>query len=469
MTRNVTNIAIGTAIIIALGIAAAFLQLWALLIALGIATAACLFVVFLRSPHVGIYCITFALPFERLGAIEYGGITVRISQLLLLLLLAATIVRLPLKNRRGVRNPLFIPVLLFVATLITSLLASPYIGRSVTVAGYIIFTATIAFLVPYHVRTKQQVHTVLAILLASALCVSVFGLFQFFGDLAGLPQSVTGLRDLYTKTVLGFPRVQSTAYEPLYFANYLLLPIIVALSFLLAGGKTYFKKSHLAAFLAIVGSSFVLTVSRGAYIALAAGMLVLLVAYWKRLVHPARIALLLALLMAGGTGGHMMLTATGQNAATEVSMFAEHTTDIFSGASFEERAFTMERAWIYFTNRPLFGNGVGAFGPLLAPTTYAPPEHGWAIVNNEFLEIAAELGLAGLIAFVLILGVLASRAIKALRLAPTPTERALHIALLATLVAIVVQWQTFSTLYIVHIWFFFGLIIASAISDGARK
>ena len=71
-------------------------------------------------------------------------------------------------------------------------------------------------------------------LFVSLAIVSIFGIYQFLGDLVlGLPTFLTGLRPQYTKAVFGYPRVQATAIEPLYFAGMLFWPMFLMILLLL--------------------------------------------------------------------------------------------------------------------------------------------------------------------------------------------------------------------------------------------
>lgn len=88
------------------------------------------------------------------------------------------------------------------------------------------------------------------------------------------------------------------------------------------------------------------------------------------------------------------------------------------------------------------------------------PETGWAIVNNEPLEILAETGALGFAAFLFFLVTLALRTIQTIAQARDPFLRTILIGLLSASVGIFIQYQTFSTLYIFHIWFLIGLMVA---------
>ena len=62
----------------------------------------------------------------------------------------------------------------------------------------------------------------------------------------------------------------------------------------------------------------------------------------------------------------------------------------------EERKLLMEQAWALFQEYPLTGVGAGQF------QTYGPPGQAkrWRVTHNAFLQIASEIGIFGVIAFV---------------------------------------------------------------------
>jgi TctA family transporter len=76
------------------------------------------------------------------------------------------------------------------------------------------------------------------------------------------------------------------------------------------------------------------------------------------------------------------------------------------------------------------------------------------------LELLAENGAVGLIAFiVLCLAILIRSAVAYFR-SQDKLLKALILGLSLALVGILVQYATFSTLYIFHIWFLIGLLAA---------
>jgi hypothetical protein len=191
-----------------------------------------------KNPFFGILFIAFLLPFERIGSFELAGITVRASQIFSLLALIAWILIFLIKRKDfNAKNPLLIPIFLFFGSALISLINSQNIQRGIIILLFTIFTVSVAIVIPNLVKNESQIEKIIKAILVSSVFVSLFGLYQFIGDVIGLSNEITGLREQYTKIVFGFPRIHSVSVEPLYFANYLLIPISLLLAFLLSKRK----------------------------------------------------------------------------------------------------------------------------------------------------------------------------------------------------------------------------------------
>lgn len=413
-----------------------------------------------RTPAFLAAALAALLPFERAGSFDLGGLTVRPSQLALLALLAALGLAL---RRREIpfewRANDTLRLVLFLAACALSLLNAEAFGRSFVVLAFVAFTASQAIALPHALRTVTEFLRVRAAILWSAAAVCAFGLWQFFGDMLGFPAWLTGLRSHYTKEILGFTRVQSTALEPLYFADYLLIPLGLAGAWFLSETDAKRRRWLLGAiglFLLLI----LLTASRGGYLGAAAVAVVLA---WR---HRGRLTALKRFIGAAALGTVIALAGValiGRFAVTTreplSDTFLRHVTTVTDGAAYVERMATGAQAVDAFLRHPLIGVGIGGYGPHLARFPHVQPETGWAIVNNEPLELLAETGVIGLAAFVaFIVGVL-SGALRPLppRLAELSPMRE---GLLAALAGILVHYQTFSTLYVMHVWFAIGLLIA---------
>lgn len=411
-----------------------------------------------KRPFLGILLIILFLPFERIGAYEFGTTTIRLSQIFLVVTALAWFFSLVIKRKYSlVKNPLFIPLGIFLVINLFSLSNSLNLERSLIIFLFIIFTTFLAFLVPNLVKSKDQIKKVILVLLVGFVLVSIFGLWQFLGDMAGLPTEVTGLRELYTKDILGFTRVQSTAYEPLYYANYLLIPIAIIFALFLSG-QNIFKSGWLIALFGLGVVNLILTVARGGYLAIVFTLLAVGIFYFRKLFTPYNIIIFIVALVLVGWVVTEALSVGGEFFTIE--KFQEHVSGVFYGASYEERIETFDNAITAWREYPLVGIGVGGFGPYMAPHPYYMPKDGWKIVNNEFIEVLAESGILGLLFFCLFILFLVVRSIKAIIAAQDKYLKAILVGLLGAFIGVIVQYQTFSTLYIMHIWFLIGLMIA---------
>jgi len=298
---------------------------------------------------------------------------------------------------------------------------------------------------------------VVLVLFISSFFVGIFGLFQFGGDIVGLPQSITLLKEGYTSVIFGFPRIQAFSMEPLYYANYLLIPISLGLAYFF--GKVKILKSWmLIGFLVLLLFNFVLTVSRGGYLGLVATLLVFIIVYFKKIFTWRNLAIIVVLILVY-FGVNFALSKSQVRAYQN---FMSHITlkDIsLSDESTLGRLKSYEQALTIFKKNLTWGVGIGNFGPAKWGYPLQPPPTGWDIVNNEYLEIAVEAGIMGILAFASIIVVLIIRSFIALRVAHEPFLRATLIGLLAAFIGVLVQYNFFSTLYIIHIWVLIGLLV----------
>ncbi len=415
-----------------------------------------------QNPANGLILIAFFLPFERIGSYDIAGVTVRLSQVLALITMAAWLIEgLTKKEIKPVKNPIYLPLVLFLLINIIALVNSPNLAKSILVLGFTIFTILVSLLIPNLVKETATLQKIIKTLLWSSLLVTLFGLYQFAGDMLGLPETLTGLRSQYTKVILGFTRVQSTALEPLYFANYLLIPICLAVVLFLNKNRK-FRPLFLLSIIGLGVLNLILTASRGGYLALLASLIVIAIFYWRKIFSLKNVIGLLAvlILIVFILPKIMGLAAEENPLQPNLGQFISHAKNLFGGAAYEERVERYEQALNLWHQHPLIGSGPGSFGPLVAIHPLQQPEEGWAIVNNEPLELLAETGIFGLVIMGLIVIILIIRSLALARFTQNQEFKALLVAFLAAFIGIIVQYQTFSILYIMHIWFTIGMLIA---------
>ena len=419
--------------------------------------------VILKKPVFGIFLVAFLLPFERIGSYDFAGITVRPSQVFALLTLVVWIlIFLTEKKNFNARNPLLVPISFFVGISALSIIKAVNFQRAVLVFLFNAFVIAIALMIPNLVKKKEHLDKIVKIILFSCFLVSLFGLYQFLGDVAGLPPNITGLREHYTSIVFGFPRVQSTCLEPLYFANYLLIPLSLSLALLSRRKKELkIKPSWLIIVLFLASVNLVLTLSRGGYLGFVTVVFLSLIVFFRSFLTWKKVLIFMLIVLLALTSVYYFLKLAGREKA--IRTFLTQATNVAQGPAVKERTSTYKEAWKLFKENPWLGIGVGNFGPAYAKHSQIIPEKiGWPIVNNEFLEILAETGVFGFLSFLILLIILIVYSIQSIKSVKNNYLKAVSKGLLIAFCGILIQYQTFSTLYILHIWFLIGLIIAAS-------
>jgi O-antigen ligase len=419
---------------------------------LAVTLSSILFLTWLLRPRLelGLLLLVATLPFERIGSYELYGLTVRPSQLIAV----ALIISLLFKWRENrLRRDLELLPLIYLGAAAISVAFAPATIRALLVLGFSFF-AWLAFLTVRRLTAHADLRLLERALWWTTFAVIVFGLYQYLGDSLGLQKHLTGLKDYYTKEVFGFPRIQSFALEPLYLANFLLIPLGL---FGARFTRRPDRRSGLLLFL--LSLTIALTLSRGGYAA-AVWVIFLLIFSHPQLRATLR---LLGLISAGVIAGLLLISLGSavkkEETLTQVKTFTAQATNVETGASVSERAQARRDAWEAFRESPLTGIGAGNFGTWAHARN--PEISKDAIVNNEPLELLAETGVFGFAAITAFVLAILRRSWRAFRSGQgSEEERVWLIGLTAAVIGFAVQYQTFSTLYVMHIWVALGLLVA---------
>ena len=400
-----------------------------------------------------------SIPLERIPSINYYGATLRISQVLLAIL-AISLLYQKIKQRKVnlTFSPALVLYLLFILGMLSSFILMQNYSRGILVFCFITFTSLVLWVLPNIIQDKKTLERSLNVILISSVVVSIFGIYQFLGDTFGLPTHLTGLRWGYTKIVFGFARIQATELEPLYLANFLIIPITLLFAQFIRGVGGYSKK-YLLATLTLLGVVFILTLARGAYLGLLVSLIIVALCSFRQCFKLKPIATILGITVLS-LAVVSFLIYLNHPSAHYVNETVRHFLFLSNDFSTQERVSRFSSGLAAFKTSPIFGVGVGNFGPWLAGYPHAVPQLGWSIVNNEPLEILAETGVVGFILTTIGLVALIARSIKAIYVANDDYYKGMMIALFAAMIGVLVQFQTFSTLYIMQIWVLFGLNFA---------
>jgi O-antigen ligase len=244
--------------------------------------------------------------------------------------------------------------------------------------------------------------------------IAMLGILQFITGQSliswiDIPGMSSGLSFAGVDVRAGFVRAAGTATHPLEYGVVLSMafPIAVALALEDHGRSRLIRWFPVP----VIAVASLLSVSRSALIGLIAGLLLL---------FPALSTRMRILFATGGLLGAAMVFALVPGLAGTIrGMF----TGLSGDSSTLSRVDSYDSAGEYFARFPIVGKGLG---------TFLPTYH---ILDNQYLQLAIELGAAGLVAVAALLGTAFWCAVQGRRLAPTPLDRTLCQSVLAAVVA----------------------------------
>jgi hypothetical protein len=285
--------------------------------------------------------------------------------------------------------------------------------------------AGVALLAMDGIQNRASLRRLLHSIVLGGTALSALGIIQFFTsvDLAArirIP-GFTYVASDYASERSGFNRIVSTTSHPIEMSVVVALLLPMALHLGLTAPAAERRKWWICA--AVIGISAPLTVSRTAVIALAVGALILFPAWPRR--HRKK--MLLALL----AGTVAMKFAVPGLLGTLRSFLFDASNDP-SVVSRQEGADYVSR---FISERPLLGRGFGTF----LPTRYE-------YLDNQVLLALVEIGIVGLLAFVVLL-VLAVGLTRIVRLlSPRADDRDLAQTLFACMAVGFITWFTYDAL-----------------------
>lgn len=250
-------------------------------------------------------------------------------------------------------------------------------------------------------RTAQRARWAWAVLVLVALALCALSLFwlQWAGRLFDVPGTVRTLQQG------GLPVQETVNRNVMASVLVVLWPLTLVAVALPQGRWRWPGRIAAGAIAASVLAVLTVSQSRGAWLAAAAALFVLLALRWRVLWLGLPLAAVVALLLAWQGGWTPLLTAALQS-------------DALGGL--DGRVEVWSRAIYAVQDFAFTGIGMGTFArvvPLLYPYFLHGPDTVIPHAHNLWLQVAVDLGLGGLIAFLsmlLLTGMVAGRSLRAL-------------------------------------------------------
>ena len=456
--------------------------------------------------------LVWSLPFELFPRIEIGGSGFRISQFLVifgfLVILVLTCKKDTQLLQKKLHSQSFFPLVFIFLSIPSWFIVKDWTRFGVHFFGTILVFGALFLIMNFTTNVWKRIIELAHILI---LC-SVFGLYQFFGDIIGLPTFATGLKDHYTKAVFGIPRIQGTAVEPLYFAGMLVIPLLVIFILIInkdntnsqknlmekvyqisqnlfkllgvkskkdddkileentskqvinniniLGKKFYSSQSYNIFCFLLVLIVFILTLSKGTFAVLFLVLPFFLTAcylYFKDFNYFVKEVFFKSFLI---IGIFTLLSLSFINPVTLFGSIGQNFVDTIAGTSPSsiERGNFLKEA-IYFTPSNIIqGIGMGQYGKYVGDNLGYINADQKAIVNNVYVEILLEEGVFAFIWFIIMLFSPLIKLMSDTKKLYLNKEFFLpHFCLFFILVVYYLSWNFFSPIFIMPIFILLGL------------
>ena len=356
-----------------------------------------LLIAMLIAPTVGLYAVLVAIAFSPTFGIEDAAFSISAFEPLILLVFLFWLLQGMIRHQISLpREGLFGGMILLLTVLFLSggsatsypLALKETLKWVLLVLAYVVTRTT--------VRTDRAARGLLIALFLTGSAQAIMGAVQFVVPL-GPPGFAVG----------PFIRAHGMFGQPNPFAGYLgtILPIALAMTLIPHPGR--FRWVAGFSFM-LIGLGILLSLSRGAWLGLAISLTVMTLAWSPRaqkLVVPLAGIVVLVV-------GLAMLGLLPPNLATRITSVTDNfgIFDVRNVPPTSENFAVVERmahwqaGWEMFRDYPFLGVGPGNY-PAVYEDYYIPPwKEALGHAHNYYLNMAAEAGVPGLLALLLMLG-----------------------------------------------------------------
>jgi O-antigen ligase len=358
--------------------------------------ALALLIAMLIAPVVGLYIVLVAVAFSPTFGIEDAAFSISAFEPLMVLVILFWLLQSAVRRQISLpREGLFggLILLLTVLCLAGGGATSYPLALKETFKWVLLILAYVYTRMT--IRTDRAVRGLLLALLLTGSAEAILGALQFFLPF-GPPAFAVG----------PFIRAHGMFGQPNPFAGYLgtIFPLALAMTLIPHPGRF---RLIAAICMALIGMGIFLSLSRGAWLGLTIALGVMAMAWStqaRKLVIPlaACIVLVVALAMAGLLPPNIAARIT--SATDNFGIFDVRTVQLSSeNFAIVERMAHWQVGWWMFADYPFLGVGPGNY-PAVYEQYYIPPwREPLGHAHNYFLNMAAEAGMPGLLALVLVL------------------------------------------------------------------
>ncbi|MBA7497374.1 hypothetical protein ES704_00102 [subsurface metagenome] len=374
-------------------------------------------------------------------------------------------------------SPLNFPVLVFITICTFSLFWSNSPMVSLLELPLFLVGPILYFIVVNNIRGEHQINRLLTTLLIISSLLGIYGIFQY-----------NGIDFSFWKANIGRQQVFGLFGNVNYFAEYLIVPLPLAISLFLACQNRRHKTLLLVGILAM-GGSLILTFTRGSYLAIGISsifmFLLYLVSQGKGFIKEHKKIFILVLALIILITFLFALPNPLNKPGTVISKIKGRISvaQFTQGSSLKRRIAIWKFTTLMIKDHPIFGSGLGTFkyNSLNYQAKFFDQGENRSLypygiadkVHNEYLQLGAELGILGLGIFFWIIITYFSYGIKLLKRTKDRYKQGILIGLMGGIMAVLVDAIFGFPLHLpatlVLFWLFIGLIVSVEYSEQETK
>jgi len=363
--------------------------------------------------------------------------------------------------------PLNIPIISFIAICVLSLIWSNSFFVSLKELPLFLAGPLLYFVITNSINDERQVNRILDILLLVGGLFGIYGIFQYNGiDFS------FWIRNIGRQQVFGlFGNVN-------FFAEYLIVPLPIAVS-LFFTSRNKFKKILLLIAILAMGTSLIVTFTRGSYLSFGSALIFMfflfLISRGKGFIKNNKKIFIILVAIIIITFLFVVPTSLNRS-GTVISKIKERASIIqfINEFSFGRRMAIYKFTTLMIKDHPLLGSGIGTYKYntlRYQAEFFAQGEnrslypHGFADkAHNEYLQLWAEIGIVGLGIFIWLMISYFRFGLKILRKIKDESRQGIIIGLMGAVVAVLVDGIFGFPLHlpatIVLFWLALGLTVA---------
>jgi O-antigen ligase len=370
-------------------------------------------------------------------------------------------------------TPLNFPTLSFSAICVLSLIWSNSIFVSLKELPLFLAGPLLYFVITNSINDERKINRILDILLIVGGLFGIYGIFQY-----------NGIDFSFWARNIGRQQVFGLFGNVNYFAEYLIVPLPIAVSLFFAS-RNKFKKILLLIAILAIGTSLIVTFTRGSYLSFGVSLIFMfflfLISRGKNFIKNNKKIFIIILVVIIIITFLFVVPTTLNNSSTVISKIKSRisVTQLTQDSSYNRRIAIWKFTGMMIKDHPLLGSGIGTYkyntlryqaefftqgeNRSLYPHGFADKAH------NEYLQLWAELGIIGLGIFIWLIISYFKFGLEILRKIKDEYRQGIIIGLMGAVVAVLVDGIFGFPLHlpatIVLFWLALGLTVAVGLKD----